>query len=114
MTSSVGTDEHRPTDEAPVRVEVELTAAGDLRLSAEVAATFFPGDALVALPRGEELWLLPLVGTESGGLLLKQRNLAGDRSALVSEALPVDAAVGRRAAFWDEGAGALRVDLVTR
>lgn len=90
---------------------VEITAEGNLRLSAEVAAQYFPSDALVAVPRGAELWLMPLIGPEGGGLLLKQRNLRGDRSALVAEALPTNPPVGQRQAVWDEGNGALRVDL---
>lgn len=106
----------RPAPKLPVPgggepIEVELTDDGYLRLEAAVAATYFPGDALVALPRGAELWLLPLVGPEGGGLLLKQRNPLGDRSALVWEALPPGAPLGRRRAIWDDGNGALRVDL---
>jgi hydrogenase maturation protease len=104
-----GSDSPRPGAGEPI--DVELTAEGYLRLDADVAAAYFPGDALVALPRGAELWLLPLVGPESGGLLLKQRNPLGDRSALVWEALPPGAPTGRRRAIWDAGNGALRVDL---
>lgn len=90
---------------------VEFTEDGNLRLSASVASSFFPGDALVAVPRGAELWLVPLTGPESGGLLLKQRNLAGDRSTLIWEALPVEQPVGIRQAIWDPEQGALRVSL---
>lgn len=90
---------------------VEITADGQLRLGADVAARYFPADSLVAMPRGRELWLLPLVGPEGGGLLLKQRNRRGDRSALVREALPPDPAVGVRPAVWDDQHGALRVDV---
>lgn len=88
---------------------VEFTAAGDLRLSAEVAERYFPSDSLVAVLRGDELWLMPLVGPEGGGLLLKQRNARGDRSALVWEALPPEPPVGERPAVWDDRNGALRV-----
>ncbi len=90
---------------------VEITVDGNLRLSAEVAAEFFPSDALVAVPRGRELWLMPLVGPEGSGLLLKQRNRRGDRSTLIWEALPPDSPVGERQAVWDDGNGALRVDI---
>jgi hypothetical protein len=92
-------------------VEVELTEGGYLRLDAELAAALFPGDALVAMRRGAELWLMPLIGPQSGGLLLKQRNAHGDRSALVREALPEPGPVGRRQAVWDARQGVLRVDL---
>jgi len=90
---------------------VEITAEGQLRMSAEVAAEYFPADALVAVPRGRELWLMPLVGPEGGGLLLKQRNARGDRSTLIWEALPPDPTIGIRPAVWDEDNGALRVDV---
>lgn len=94
-------------------VSVELTEDGSLRLAADVAERFFPADSLVAVPQpaGQELWLMPLTGPEGGGLLLKQRNLAGDRSTLIWEALPPDAPRGRRDAVWDEANGALRVSL---
>ena len=66
----------------------------------------------VAIARGGELWLMPLVSTEGGGLLLKQRNQEGDRSTLIWEALPPGVSpVGERAAIWDHASGALRVDL---
>jgi hydrogenase maturation protease len=94
-------------------VSVEFTADGSLRLDAAIAAAYFPADALVAVPRGDELWLLPLVGPESGGLLLKQRNARGDRSTLIWEALQAAdrQPVGERPAVWDESSGALRVSL---
>jgi hydrogenase maturation protease len=91
---------------------VEFTPEGSLRLSAEVAARYFPADALVAVSRGSELWLMPLVSTEGGGLLLKQRNIRGDRSTLIWESLPPGSSpVGERPAIWDDARGALRVDL---
>lgn len=92
-------------------VEVEFTSDGYLRLAADVAAQFFPSDALVAVLKGAELWLMPLVGPEGGGLLLKHRNARGDRAALVWESLPTPAPVGQRTALWDERMGALRVDV---
>lgn len=91
--------------------EVEFTPDGYLRLEAGVAAEYFPNDALVAVLQGAELWLLPLVGPQGGGLLLKQRTVGGDRSALVWESLPAAAPVGRRAAVWDAAKGALRIDV---
>lgn len=93
---------------------VELTADGYVRLDADVAAEFFPSDAVVAIRRGSELWLMPLIGPQGGGLLLKQRNARGDRSALVWEALPDGYATGAREAVWDAERGALRVDIGRR
>ena len=91
--------------------EVERTADGYLRINATIAQAFSPSDAVVALIRLHELWLYPLIGPESGGLLLKRRNAYGDRSALVSEVLPTDLTPGRRFAFWDAAQGVLRVTL---
>lgn len=93
-------------------VRVTFTPNGSLHLDATVAQTYFPSDSLVAVPRGDELWLMPLIGPEGGGLLLKQRNPAGDRSTLIWEALPHDAPpIGERDAIWDDDHGALRVAL---
>jgi len=57
----------------------------------------------------DDIWLVPLRSSASGGLLLKQRNLAGDRTVLVREALADDVPVGVRRAGWDEAQGALRI-----
>ena len=92
-------------------VEVELTPDGYVRLDAADAARLFPGDALVAQQRDDELWLLPLLSQQSGGLLLKQRNLAGDRAVLVHEALTPGWPSGAMTGVWDSAAGALRVAL---
>ena len=106
---------NRPTTkrvEEQLRATVEFTAKGSLLISAHVAHRYFPSDALVAVPRGNELWLMPLVSTDGGGLLLKQRNANGDRSTLIWEALPPGASpIGEREAIWDDANGALRVDL---
>ena len=100
--------------DACIAESVEFTDDGSLRISAELARTYFPSDALVAVPRGEELWLMPLVGPEGGGLLLKQRNRHGDRSTLIWEAVQqaTEPPVGERPAWWDDRNGALRVSLV--
>lgn len=97
----------------PPRCDVELTADGHLRLAAADAARFFPDDALVALHRGDELLLLPTRGTAGGGLILKQRNAAGDRSVLLAETLGFRPLCGRFSGVWDERAAGLRVPLVT-
>jgi len=95
-------------------VEIELTETGYLRIARETANTYFPADSLIADCRADELWLVPLVGPESGGLLLKQRNAAGDRSTLIWQALPSNAPTGVRPATWDPDHAALRVDLRNR
>ncbi len=93
-------------------IEVEFTADGYLRLPSEIASRYFPGDGLVALVRGPEMWLMPTHGNAAGGLLLKQRNMLGDKAVLVWEELHAYSVEGRRIAFWDEAQGALRVALM--
>lgn len=93
------------------RAEVEITGEGYLRMDAALAAGLFPSDALAAVPHDDELWLYPLRGPSSGGLLLKQRNPAGDRAVLVREMLGDGYPAGVHAAFWDDEHKALRIPL---
>ncbi|MCB0931531.1 MAG: hydrogenase maturation protease [Mycobacterium sp.] len=90
-------------------VSVEITAEGYLRLDSGLAASRFPSDAVAAVLRDDALWLIPLRGPSSGGLLLKQRNPAGDRAVLVRDVLPEGFPVGVRTAFWDDDRRALRI-----
>ncbi len=92
-------------------VTVEFTDDGYIRLDAALAGSRFASDAVAAVVRDDDLWLIPLRGPRSGGLLLKQRNPAGDRSALVHEVLYGRIPVGTRGAFWDDERGALRIPL---
>jgi hydrogenase maturation protease len=98
-----------PTD--PKDLAVEFTQDGYLRLSAAVSAARFPANVAVGAVRDDQLWLLPLRGPRSGGLLLKQRNPAGDRAILVRELLHDVIPTGVRRAFWDDDHGALRIPL---
>lgn len=92
--------------------KLEITGSGYLHIPVGVAQKYFPRDVMVVLPRGKELWLLPTRGPEAGGLLLKQRNLQGDRSVLIWEMLPEDTPPGPKPVFWDDDQGALRMALV--
>lgn len=92
-------------------VTVEFTGDGYLRLDAALAASRFASDAVAAVVQDDDFLLIPLRGPRSGGLLLKQRNPAGDRSALIHEVLYGRIPVGVQRAFWDEERGALRVPL---
>ena len=97
------------------RAGVEITPTGYLHLPADLAATYFPADVCVARIEesalGRELVLLPLVGAAHGGLVLKQRNVAGDRSLLINEVLGFAQIRGRFEVSWDDSRGALRVHL---
>jgi hydrogenase maturation protease len=99
VSSSVSTDEAR----------VEITEAGYLHIPAQLSATYFPGDAAVATMRDGELVLMPLISASHGGLVLKQRNAAGDRSLLISEVLGFEPVRGTFEVAWDDARGALRV-----
>ena len=90
-------------------LEIEYTDQGYILLPARVASQYFPNDVLVVMVKGDEVWLLPTRGPVAGGLLLKQRNAAGDRSLLAHPYLPVEIKAGHWPAFWDERAGALRM-----
>ncbi len=95
-------------------MRVELTARGDLIVPVEVADACFPGasSVLVAV-RGDELWAMRMGDRAVGGLILKQRNLKGDRSVLVVEPLlEVNWEAGHKEASWDEGERALRIPLL--
>ncbi|MFN8373062.1 MAG: hydrogenase maturation protease [Anaerolineae bacterium] len=92
-------------------MQVNFTEHGYLYIPADIARRYFPEDVLVALVKGAELWLLPLRGVAAGGLLLKQRNPAGDRAVIIWETLHPRTPCGMRPAFWDEERGALRVAL---
>jgi hydrogenase maturation protease len=92
-------------------VPLELTPDGYLRLDAAQAARLFPGDAVVVRVQDDELLVVPLRGTAAGGLLLKQRNAAGDRCVLVREVLDDRIPHGVRAGRWDDRAKALRIPL---
>jgi hydrogenase maturation protease len=90
---------------------VEFTSDGYLRLEAALARDLIPTDAAVAMSRDGHLVLFPLRGPESGGLIFKQRNAAGDRCVLVREVLNDQHPVGRRVAHWDAVQGALLIPL---
>lgn len=93
-------------------LEIEFTADGYIRLDAALAASRFPSDAVAVVKRDDALWLIPLRGPRSGGLLLKQRNPAGDRTTLVREVLEDHIPIGIQRAFWDDEQAALRIPLV--
>lgn len=69
------------------RPMVELTASGSLHLNAETAQRLLPSDACVASYSGDVVTILPLADAAHGGLVVKRRNAAGDRSILLSEVL---------------------------
>lgn len=101
-------DVNKPTRTS---LRFDLSAEGYLRLSRDDAETFFPEDTLLALWRDGSLVLLPTRGAAAGGLMLKQRNLDGDRSLLISEVFEFSIPHGTFTAIWDDSIGGLRVNL---
>ncbi len=93
------------------RYEVELTHTGYLYLKADLAASRFPHDVVSATVENGELVLWPMRGAAAGGLLLKQRNLAGERCVLISEVIPPEVVPGIKEAVWDEERFHLRIQL---
>ena len=87
----------------------EIGSDGYLRLSQSDAAEFFPENTLLILCRDDSLMLLPTRGAAAGGLMLKQRNRAGDRSVLVAEVFDFEIPTGRFTAMWDDSVGGLKV-----
>lgn len=87
---------------------VEITVDGYLRLDRESAETFFPNDTLVVLHKEDEWVLMPTRGPAGGGMVLKQRNLRGDRSLLLVEMVQWIPLSGIYRARWDEASGGLR------
>jgi hypothetical protein len=93
------------------QLQFEINEQGYLILPKNVSTEFFPEDACVAIMRGVELWILPIHNKNSGGFLMKQRNVEGDRSVLIHEVLPAGWKKGKFPAFWDAENGALRIAL---
>ena len=66
-------------EQVPAQHRVRI-ARGSFYLSAELCALYLPGiDSIAPLAREGAVYLLPLLGTAGGGLLLKLRNAHGDR-----------------------------------
>lgn len=95
----------------PLTISIEIDDAGYLRISSRDAARFFPEDTVVPLRKKGRLYLLPTRGAAAGGMILKQRNLSGDRSLLVSEIFGFHPPSGRFVARWDQQLGGLEVQV---
>jgi len=96
---------------ACVAPTVELTDSAHLRMPVALAAEHFPSGVCAGLRNGSELFLVPLHAEANGGLVLKERNPAGDRAVLLREVLGDDAPVGVFPAVWDDEEGQLRIEL---
>ncbi|MFZ2501717.1 MAG: hydrogenase maturation protease [Nocardioides sp.] len=105
----------------PAAETVEITSAGYLHLSAEQVARWFAAGVLLAKQQpvqsagsdeaALELLLVPVRSATNGGLVLRQRNAAGEHTLLISEVQGFAPTPGRFEASWDEHRGALVVRL---
>lgn len=100
--------EHFPCDDDSL-MTVTVTADGYLHLPAALAAHRFPADVLLARLAGDRLELMPVASVANGGLVLKQRNAAGDRSVLLNEVLEFADVSGSFPVVWDDSRGLLVV-----
>lgn len=85
---------------AELSVEVELTADGYLRLPGEFCREHFPEDRAAGLRKADRLVLMPATIYAQNGMIIKQRNLAGERSVLVREVWGDDLPIGPVTASW--------------
>lgn len=91
-------------------------AAGSIHLPAALAERHF-ADAcgVIVLVRQGDVLMMPVRRVETGGYLLKRRNAAGDRVAVISDVLAdhgLEALEGEFGCGWDEAQGALVVPVV--
>lgn len=78
----------------------EITADGYLRLPGAFAQQYFPADRCAGLVTGGRYVLMPASVHAPNGMIIKQRNLAGDRSVLVREVWGDDHPVGPVTVIW--------------
>jgi hydrogenase maturation protease len=96
--------------DAPAQIAV---ARGNLYLSREICDAYFPDVMSVALlARDGEILIVPLTRESGGGLLLKQRNVRGDRVIHAQEffrkhGLPEQFEARTASAAWSADAAAL-------
>lgn len=81
-------------------VAAEITQDGYLRLPPEVCAAHFRADRCVGIRHDSEYVLLPATVYAQNGMIMKQRNPAGQRSVLIREVWGDDHPVGAVQARW--------------
>lgn len=106
MSQSAGVRPAR-VDEAVV---AEFTEDGYLRLPGDFSQQHFPADRCVGIVKAGQYVLMPASVHAPNGLIMKQRNLAGERSTLVREVWGDDHPVGQVLATWQAGSRRLVID----
>lgn len=114
MSPAPRPEAHQPAAQHSLRI-----ANGSLYLSRELCDLYLPGiSAIALLNRDEGVFVLPLHGATSGGVLLKIRNAHGDRVAHALEflnAMGFDADTPERhhSVTWASEIAGLRVEGLT-
>lgn len=91
-------------------VRATLTEDGYLRLPPEFCAAHFPADRCAGLRKDSTFILMPATTYAQNGIIMKQRNLAGERSTLIREVWGDDHPVGEVTAVWQNTRRRLVID----
>lgn len=81
-------------------IEVEVTADGYLRLPADFASAHFEHDRCIGVAKAGEFILWPATVYADSAIMMKQRNLQGDRSTLIREIWGDGYPIGTFTAQW--------------
>lgn len=92
-------------------IQVEFRSDGHLRIPASVALEHFKWDHVRLRIQPDSIVVMPTSPQAPDALLLKQRNLAGDRSVMLAEFLGDVPPVGMREAHWDNHLRSLVIQL---
>lgn len=91
---------------------------GSIYLSAQMAKTYFNNiKAVIILIRDKQIQIMPVQHMASGGCLLKQRNIAGDKIASAPDVFQANGLQNwdesGLTALWSSADGALIINLPT-
>lgn len=96
-----GGKKNTPTVNTDQFLEVEVTADGYLRLPAQFSQEYFSYDKCIGTITNGLFILWPATNYTDAAILMKQRNVAGDRSTLIREIWGDDYPVGTFTAKWE-------------
>jgi len=92
------------------RINVEITADGYLRIPADFSAEHFSYDKCIGSVADGSYVLWPATNYTDAAILMKQRNVAGDRSVLIREIWGDQYPIGNFTALWQASRRRLVVD----
>lgn len=100
MGEIIRTGGKKTTASVDVTIEVEVTADGYLRLPADFSKQNFSYDKCIGTNTNGEFVLWPATNYTDAAILMKQRNVVGDRSVLIREIWGDEYPVGNFSAQW--------------